>query len=118
MKRVFLLFALCTAVITMNSCYSDPAPGVGTIVVLDPQDFRVPAAYVRLSQPGQSGNGIILNEGYTGINGEYSYEHTDPTTGLALEVILDIYASSNGRVGQGIIRIKPGETTVEEVTIF
>ena len=87
-------------------------------MVLDAQDFRVPGAYVRLSQQGQSGAGIILNEGYTGIDGEYAYEHHDPTTNLALEVILDIYAEKNGQTGQGIIRIKPEETVIEEVKLF
>lgn len=118
MKKFAAAFVLFAVVLGMSSCYTDPAPGTGVVIVLDANDFRVPAAYVKLSQPGQSGNGIIINEGYTDNNGEYAYTHTDPETGLALEVILNIYASKDGKVGQGIIRIKPEETSFEEVRIF
>lgn len=118
MKKYFYLFFLAVGIVSFSSCYSDPDPGVGNVIVLDANDFRVPAAYVKLSQPGQSGAGIIINEGFTGPDGMYSYTFVFPDNDLALEAILNIYAESNGKVGSGLIRIKPGETATETVHIF
>lgn len=118
MKKIIYIFLVSIAIVSFGSCYTNPDPGTGVIIVLDANDFRVPAAYVRLSQPGQTGAGIIINEGFTGNDGEYAYSHTDPENGMALEVILNIYAEKDGKVGQGIIRIKPEETSTETVHIF
>ncbi len=113
MKKYLLIFVTLAAVAAFSSCYEPPGPGTGKVIVIDQNDFRVPSATVKLSQPGQLGTGYIVNEGLTDLNGEYSYTH-EP----ALEVILDISATYGTAVGQGIIRIKPDETSTETVKIY
>lgn len=122
MKRILIISSLALATLSLNSCYTDPDPGTGVIVVTDGDDFRVPTAYVKLWQEGQLGTGTIIYQGYTDNNGELSYTHRDAQTGLGLEVILSVYAekiiNSQLRTGQGIIRIKPGEVSTEIIRIF
>ena len=118
MKKLALVFVISIGVAASYSCYGDPKPGTGVVIVVDENDFRVPAATVQLSQPGQLGTGFIINEGLTGANGEYSYTHEDPNVDMGLEVILEISASLGSATGQGIIRIKPDETSTETVKIY
>lgn len=118
MKRIFGILLLVITVSAMSSCYQDPEPGTGVVTVIDENDFRVPSATVTLSQPGQLGTGFIVNEGLTNMNGEYSYTHVDPAVDMGLEVILNISATFGTAVGQGIIRIKPNETSHETVKIY
>lgn len=114
MKKIVLFgFILSTISISLTSCYQDPEPGVAVVVVLDANEFKVPSATVTLSQPGQNGNGIILVTGFTDISGKFAYTH-EP----ALEVILNIAVAKDNKSGQGVIRVKPDETTTEEVTIY
>lgn len=113
MKRILATFFVPLVILGFSSCYGEPEPGTTKVIVVDQNDFRVPSANVQLSQPGQLGNGPILNLGITDMNGEYSYTH-EP----ALEVILNISAEKDGDVGQGIVRITPGETTTVTVKIF
>jgi hypothetical protein len=113
MKKFLLFVAIVIAAGSFSSCYEPPGPGTGKVIVVDINDFRVPSANVKLSQPGQLGTGYIVNEGLTNQNGEYSYTH-EP----ALEVILDISATFGTAVGQGIIRIKPDETSTETVKVY
>lgn len=113
MKKFLLISAVVVAAGMFSSCYQDPGPGTGKVIVVDVNDFRVPSATVKLSQPGQLGTGYIVNEGLTDVNGEYAYTH-EP----ALEVILNISATYGAAVGQGIIRIKPDETSTETVKIY
>ncbi len=118
MKKYLLLVVIAIGVGASYSCYEPPGPGTGKVIVIDVNDFRVPSATVQLSQPGQLGTGFIINEGLTNMNGEYSYTHVDPSTDMGLEVILDISATDGVAVGQGIIRIKPDETSTETVKIY
>jgi hypothetical protein len=113
MKKIILFFVIAVGVGASYSCYGDPQPGTGKVIVIDVNDFRVPSATVKLAQPGQLGTGFIVNEGFTNAQGEYSYTH-EP----ALEVILDISATFGTATGQGIIRIKPDETSVETVKVY
>ncbi len=118
MKKLALIFVIAIGLGASYSCYSEPGPGTGRVIVVDENDFRVPAATVQLSQPGQLGTGFIVNEGLTDMNGEYSYTHQDPNVDMGLEVILDISATYGTATGQGIIRIKPDETSTETVKIY
>src|SRR5688572_13309299 len=113
MKKYFLILLIAAGVGASYSCYGDPEPGTGIVTVRDSNDLLVPSAVVQLSQPGQLGTGYIVVEGLTDMQGRYSYTH-EP----ALEVILDISASNGPSSGQGIIRIKPNETTEETVKIY
>lgn len=113
MKKFLTLFAFAAIIGGTYSCYGEPDPGSGTIIVVDVNDFRVPSATVKLSQPGQLGTGYIVNEGFTNSNGEYTYTH-EP----ALEVILNVSATFGTATGQGIIRIKPNEHSTETVKIY
>lgn len=113
MKKYILFLVIAFGLGASYSCYSPPGFGTGKIIVVDEFDFRVPSATVMLSQPGQLGTGYIINEGLTNMSGEYSYTH-EP----ALEVILDISVTEGIRSGEGIIRIKPDETSTEIVTIY
>ena len=113
MKKYILFLVVAVGLGASYSCYSPPGFGTGKIIVVDEFDFRVPSATVKLSQPGQLGTGFIINEGLTNMSGEYSYTH-EP----ALEVILNISATSGSAVGSGIIRIKPDETATETVKIY
>ena len=113
MKKYLLFVLIAVGAGALTSCYKDPDPGTGKVIVIDVNDFRVPSADVKLSQPGQLGTGYIVNEGLTDQNGEYSYTHTP-----ALEVILNISATFGAATGQGIIRIKPNETSTETVKIY
>lgn len=118
MKKFLLFFVIAVGVGAFSSCYEPPKPGTGKVIVIDINDFRVPSADVKLSQPGQLGTGFIINEGLTNQNGEYSYTHEDPQVDMGLEVILNISATYGTAVGQGIIRIKPNETSTETVKIY
>jgi hypothetical protein len=118
MKKFLLIFIIAMGIGASYSCYENPKPGTGKVIVVDINDFRVPSADVKLSQPGQLGSGYIVNEGLTNQNGEYSYTHEDPAVDMGLEVILNISATFGTAVGQGIIRIKPNETSVETVKIY
>lgn len=118
MKKLALIFVIAVGVAASYSCYGEPGPGTGKVIVIDENDFRVPAATVQLSQPGQLGTGFIVNEGLTDMNGEYSYTHQDPNVDMGLEVILEISATLGTATGQGIIRIKPDETSTETVKIY
>lgn len=118
MKKLFGVLLISSAVLGLSSCYQNPDYGVGIIVVKDANQFRVPAAEITLSQPGQTGAGIPFQVGYTDQNGEYSYKHIDPNTDLAVEVILNIAAKKGNKIGQGVIRIKPGEVETEDVIIY
>lgn len=112
MKKLGLILAIGFG-LGFTSCYQEPSPGTGTVIVLDANDFRVPSADVKLSQPGSLGTGYIVVEGITDASGEFDYTHAP-----ALEVILDVSASFGTKVGQGSIRIKPNETSSEEVRIY
>jgi hypothetical protein len=118
MKKLSLIILIAIGLGASYSCYSDPKPGTGKVIVIDVNDFRVPSATVKLSQPGQLGTGFIVNEGLTDMNGEYSYTHQDPNVDMGLEVILEISATFGTAVGQGIIRIKPDETSTETVKVY
>jgi hypothetical protein len=118
MKKLALIFVIAVGVAASYSCYGEPKAGTGNVIVIDENDFRVPAATVQLSQPGQLGTGYIVNEGLTNQNGEYSYTHQDPNVDMGLEVILEISATFGTATGQGIIRIKPDETSTETVKIY
>ena len=113
MKKYVLIIIGVLGICTFSSCYQEPGPGTGKVRVVDASDFLVPSATVKLSQPGQLGTGYIVFEGLTNMSGEISYTH-EP----ALEVILNISATSGALVGQGIIRIKPDETSTETVKIY
>jgi len=118
MKKAVQILLIAMGVMAFSSCYETPKPGTGKVVIVDVNDFRVPSATVRLTQPGQLGTGFIVAEGLTDLNGEFVYTHEDPNVDMGLEVILDIDAVYNNAVGQGIIRIKPNETSVEQVKIY
>lgn len=118
MKKLALFFVMAVGIAASYSCYADPKPGTGNVIVVDENDFRVPSATVKLSQPGQLGTGFIVFEGLTNLNGEVSYTHVDPNVDMGLEVILEISATFGTATGQGIIRIKPDETSVETVKIY
>lgn len=113
MKKFAWLLLLTPCLFGLTSCYKDPGPGTGNIIVLDANQFRVPLATVTLAQPGQNGNGIILVQGFSDIDGEFSYTH-EP----ALEVILNVGVEKNGATGSGVIRIKPGEASEEEIVLY
>ncbi len=117
--RILLFTAVLLAAITtsLSSCYSEPEPGTITITVLDAQDFRVSEAEVRFFQSG-NGSGQIDVTRYTNTEGEVSYTHSDPVSGLALEVVLNVSATRGAATGQTVVRIIPGETTRETVTIY
>ncbi len=118
MRILLFTAALLAAVATsLSSCYSDPEPGNITITVLDAQDFRVSEAEVRFFQSG-NGSGQIDVTRYTNTEGEVSYTHTDPGTGLALEVVLNVAATRGAATGQTVVRIVPGESSRETVTIY
>jgi len=117
MKKLTTGFILFSAILGFTSCYEDPKAGTAKIIVVDSYDFRVPSANVQLSQPG-IGHGYINVSGLTDLNGEFLYTHQDFQVDHGLEVILDIDATYNTSVGQGIIRIKPGETTTQTVKIY
>jgi hypothetical protein len=118
MKKLALVFVIALGALASYSCYGDPGPGTGKVIIIDVNDFRVPAATVKLSQPGQLNTGFIVNEGLTDQNGEYTYTHRDFQVDMGLEVILNISASYGSAVGQGIIRIKPDETSTETVKVY
>jgi len=118
MKKQLLFLLIAIGLSASYSCYEAPKPGTGKVIVIDINDFRVPSADVKLSQPGQLGTGFIVDEGLTNQNGEYSYTHEDPNVDMGLEVILNISATYGSAVGQGIIRIKPDETSSETVKVY
>lgn len=109
--RLFKFFAPLILVFSLVSCYSTPDPGIGTIIVKDQNQFRIPAAEVTLEQyPG-----IPYNVGYTDQNGEYRYTFPHPDTDQPVEVILNVFAKKGNQNGQGMIRITPGKNTSVEI---
>lgn len=117
MKKIVVALLVISGVFSLTSCYQNPDYGVGIVIVLDANDFRVPSAKVTLSQPGD-GSGIILVEGYTDSNGEFKYTHVPPQTGMAVEVILNVNVVKDNAIGAGIIRIKPGEVSEATIRIY
>jgi hypothetical protein len=118
MKQLLFILVITIGIGASYSCYKDPGAGAGIITVVDNNDFKVPSATVKLSQPGQNNTGFIINEGLTDQSGEYSYTHQDFQVDFGTEVILNVSASEGGRVGSTIIHIRPDETTRETVTIL
>jgi hypothetical protein len=118
MRALILVPAILATIATsLTSCYTDPEPGTITVTVLDAQDFRVSEAEVRFFQSG-NGSGQIDVTRYTNTEGEVSYTHTDPGTGLALEVVLNVSATRGAATGQTVVRIVPGESSRETITIY
>jgi hypothetical protein len=113
MRKCILFFMLAIGIGGSYSCYQDPKPGVGQVIVLDANEFRVPGAEVRFYQQGQTGNGYIDVTMITDMHGECAYTH-EPT----LEVVLNVHASLGSRYGQTIIDIEPGKTVTKKVTIY
>jgi hypothetical protein len=120
--------------LSLVGCYSSPEPGVAVITVLDANDFRVPEAQVRFYQSG-NGAGIIDEKRFTNlqgvctfIHGKQAYQVIDEDSGRSLialcgedaycEVILNVTATSQNKLGTTIVRIKPGETIQETVRIY
>lgn len=120
--------------LSLVGCYSSPEPGVAVITVLDANDFRVPEAQVRFYQSG-NGQGIIDEMRFTNLQGvctfihaKSAYQEIDEDTGRSLialcgddaycEVILNVTATAQNKLGTTIVRIKPGETIQETVRIY
>lgn len=133
MKKITAL-ALLALGLGLTSCYQNPEPGVAIITVLDPNDFRVPEAEVRFYQSG-NGGGVIDEKRFTDlqgicsfIHGKNAYQYIDEETGRSLialcgdeaycEVILNVTATAQNKLGTTIVRIKPGETIRETVHIY
>lgn len=112
--RAFITVSILVVGSAFTSCYyTKPDPGKAVIVVLDENDFRVPAASVVLHQEGQQGDGIIYASGFTDIEGVFEYIH-EP----ALEIIAFVDASLDTCAGKGTVRIIPNEVTYDTVHIF
>lgn len=102
----FLFAILCIwAIFTPYSCYKEPKPGVGRVIVINQNKNRVPNATVKLS------NGNINETRMTDVNGVCTYENK-------LEVILNVEARRGTQVGTGILRVKPGQTNTSVITIY
>lgn len=91
--------------ITLHSCYKEPRPGIGRVIVINQNKNRVPNATVKLS------NGNINETLMTDVNGTCTYENK-------LEVILNVEARRGTQVGTGILRVKPGQTNTSVITIY
>lgn len=102
----FLLFLLAISVTPfLQSCYKEPGEGTARVLVIDENQLRVPYASVTLSQ------GSILMTGITDYNGVAEFKNK-------LEVILNVEAQKGAKEGEGIARIKPGQTITEVITIY
>lgn len=101
-----LLFLLAVSVTPfLQSCYKAPGEGTARILVIDENQLRVPYASVTLSQ------GSINMAGTTDFEGKAEFTNE-------LEVILSVEAKKGDKQGEGIARIKPGQTITEVITIF
>lgn len=101
-----LLFLLAVTVTPLfQACYKAPGEGTARILVIDENQLRVPYASVTLSQ------GSINMAGTTDFEGKAEFTNE-------LEVILSVEAKKGDKQGEGIARIKPGETITEVITIF
>jgi hypothetical protein len=107
MKKLACIAIVAIGILGSYSCYQDPGPGTGRITVVDINDFKVPAATVKLSQVGS----FIIDEGLTNQDGMYEYTHQDFQVDFGTEVGLNVSATEGGRTGVSYIRIKPEETT-------
>jgi hypothetical protein len=108
MRRLsFLLLILLTLAVapSMQSCYKEPGPGTARIIVIDENKLRVPYATVRLV------NGNVNLVGSTDFEGIAEFNNK-------LEVILNVEAKKQDKIGTGIARIRPGETITEVITIY
>jgi len=105
MKKIFHILFLVTLSVSWSSCYKEPKPGIGRVIVIDDKKFRVPNAQVKLS------NGNINETLMTDVNGECKYENK-------LEVILNVNVKRGTKIGSGILRVKPGQTNTSVITIY
>jgi hypothetical protein len=102
---LFLTILTLAAAPSMQSCYKEPGPGTARIIVIDENKLRVPYATVRLV------NGNVNLVGSTDFEGIANFENK-------LEVILNVEAKKQDKIGTGIARIRPGETITEVITIY
>ena len=110
MKKIILSIVVASGLL-LTSCYKAPEDGVAKIIVVDTNDFRVPAANITLTGPPGS---FINVSGMSNLSGEWIYTH-DP----ALAVILNVHveSSTGPESGDGIIRITPDETSSATIKI-
>lgn len=104
-KRLLPFIFLFSSFLSFWGCYKEPRPGIGRVIVIDENKYRVPNASVRLS------NGNINESLMTDVNGICVYENK-------LEVILNVEAKRGTKVGSGILRVKPGFTNTTVITIY
>lgn len=104
-KNIFFFISLIGLLLFFPSCYKEPKPGVGRVIVINASKNRVPNATVKLS------NGNINETMMTDVNGVCTYENK-------LEVILNVEARRGTQMGSGILRVKPGQTNTSVITIY
>jgi hypothetical protein len=102
--KLAIFFVLLTLPL-LNSCYKEPDPGLGRVIVIDANKTRVPNATVKLSQ------GQIKETFVSDYKGEVEYTSE-------LEVILNVDVKRNAATGSGILRVKPGEVNTTVVQIL
>lgn len=115
MKRIFLIITLI--IVTLSSCYTPPDPGIGIVRVLD-NGYRVPSAYIKLTQPGQTGTGNLLIEGWSDWNGEFTYTHQPhPELYQTHDVIFNVYVQKDGKTGTGILEVRVNEVNTSVIIL-
>lgn len=121
-RKVLSAFLLLSTLVTIASGCKKEKDTRALITVVNKAGNRVPGAYVKLYAdpvpPLQSDFSRLTKEGYTDASGQVEFDYTEfYKQGQAGFAVLDILASHDTLVGEGIIRINEEETNEETVTL-
>lgn len=114
MKNSISILGLLTMVLLATSCYKKPKHGIARIIVIDGNTkLRVPNAAIKLHQKD------VVENLYTDYNGlaEYTTEGSSLEE-VPVEQVLNCDASKAGKLGSGIVKVKPNQTITEVISIY
>lgn len=114
MKRIFSIIGILTLIVSASSCYKNPKHGIARIIVIDGNTkLRVPNAIVKLHQ--KDVNETLMTDAY-GL-AIYSTEGS-VLEEVPVEQVLNCDASKAGKLGSGIVKVKPNQTITEVISIY
>jgi len=117
--KLMALFFVLTIVITLSNCKKDTAcKAVITVKLLSDTNIVVPFVLVKVNKQSVPGAEYYNVEGYTDRLGQFKYT-------FPLEAILDVNTRLDTNtdplqqpewiVGEGTLRLKPGETVQKSI---
>ncbi len=114
MKRSLTLLSIFGMLLLVSSCYKQPKHGVARIIVIDGiTKLRVPNATVKLHQKDVNEIRVADFQGLV----EYTTEGSTMEE-VPVEQVLNCDASKAGKMGSGIVKVKPNQIITEVISIY